>query len=139
MINQEQALRTWLERWRTLKAWKRDLSPVTVELSKRQPMTRLGTCWTYEQRIVIYDAPLESQLATLVHELAHAANIGAAHDLPWQETWAAAVTEITGIAVVPSGDNYRIVNNAGRDAMLVWWKLSGNAMLWRLARGGRAS
>jgi hypothetical protein len=136
MITRAQGLTTWGDRWRTLRAWKRSLVNVKVEISDRHHAGRLGTCWSHEQRIVIYRGEsFIDELGTLVHELAHAATIGADHDARWQETFANAVTEITNIPVVPMAFNYRILNMAAKDAMRIWWKASGNATIWNLARG----
>lgn len=135
MITREQGLLSWAARWRTLKAWRRDLSEVKVEISDRVYANRLGTCWSLEQRLVVYRGEsFIDELGTLVHELGHAATIGADHDERWQETYAAAVTEITGITVVPAAYNYRTLNMAAKDAMRLWWRASGNATLWNLAR-----
>jgi len=35
VITREQGLLTWASRWRTLRAWQRDLSEVKVEISDR--------------------------------------------------------------------------------------------------------
>jgi len=134
VITREQGLTTWASRWRTLKAWRRDLSEVKVEISDRWHAGRLGTCWSYEQRLVVYRGDsFVDELGTLVHELAHAATIGAAHDERWQDVFSGAVTEITGIAVVPAAYNYHVLNMAAKDALRLWWRVSGNAALWRLA------
>jgi hypothetical protein len=83
---------------------------------------------------VIYKgANFIDELGTLVHEFGHAATIGTHHDERWQEVYAAAVTEITGIAVVPSAYNYHVLNMAAKDAMRSWWRTSGNETVWRLA------
>lgn len=138
MITRAQGLQSWAARWRVLKAWRRDLSLVRVEISDESHMRRLGTCWSHEQRLVIYRGPsFVDELATLLHELAHAATIGAAHDERWQQVYAAAVTEVTGIAVTPVAYNYRVLDRAGEDAMRLWWRTSGNDRLWRLASTGR--
>lgn len=136
MITRAQGLTTWADRWRTLRAWSRDLSEVKVEISNRWHQNRLGSCWAHEQRIVVYrgDSFVE-ELNTVLHELAHAATIGAAHDERWQEMFAAAVTEVTGIVVVPVAYNYRVLNGAAKDALTTWWRASGNAALWKLAQG----
>ena len=80
MITRTQGLRAWADRWRGLRAWGRDLSDVKIEISDRVHNRRLGTCWTMEQRIVIYRGDsFVDELGTLLHELAHAANIGEDH------------------------------------------------------------
>ena len=113
----------WANQWRTLRAWKRDLSEVQIKISKRINASRLGTCWSTEQRITIYQgASLVEELDTLLHELAHAATIGAHHDARWQEVYAAAVTEVTGIVVVPVAYDYHFVARAGEEALKAWWQ-----------------
>lgn len=137
MITREQGLRKWADQWRTLRAWKRDLSGVKIEISDRWWSLRLGTCWDYEQRVVIYRGDsFVDELSTILHELAHAACIGSGHDEKWQTTFASAVTEVTNISVVPMADSYRILNLAAKSAISTWWQLSGNAKLWSLASTG---
>jgi hypothetical protein len=134
VITREQGLRSWASRWRTLRAWKRDLSEVTIDIKATQRKDRLGTCWPLKQHIVIYlGEAFIGELGTLIHELAHAATIGAHHDEPWQTVYAAAVTEVTGIAVVPVAYNYEVLNMAAKDALRTWWRTSGNATIWKLA------
>jgi len=127
---------TWASRWRTLKAWRRDLSEVKVEISPSWHNNRLGTCWSHAQRLVVYKGDsFIDELGTLIHELGHAATIGAAHDERWQDVYSAAVSEITGITVIPAAYNYEVLNMAAKDAMRTWWRSSGNDTIWRLARG----
>jgi hypothetical protein len=118
----------WAYNWRALKAWRRDLSEVKIEISNKVHQTRLGTCWPHEQRIVIYQGEsLINELGTLLHELAHAATIEHAHGERWQEVFAAAITEVTGIAVVPVAHNYRVLNKAAKDALACWWRVRSAA------------
>jgi hypothetical protein len=139
VITREQGLRTWAARWRTLKAWRRDLSEVKVEISDKQHVDRLGTCWQHEQRLVVYrGVSFVDELGTLLHELAHAATIAEDHNQVWQSTFAAAISEVTGLAVTPVAYNYRVLNMAAKDALRTWWKASGNETIWKLARS-RAS
>lgn len=135
-ITREQGLRTWADRWVKLRAWRRDLSNVKIEISDRAFPNRLGSCWTYEQRLVVYKGEtFVDELGTLLHELAHAAAIDAQHSERWQTIFAAAVSEVTGLAVIPASYNYRILNMAAKDALRTWWRTSGNEFIWRLARG----
>jgi len=135
VITREQGLRSWASRWRTLKAWRRDLSEVTIDIKATQRKDRLGTCWPIRQHIVIYlGESFGDELGTLLHELAHAATIGADHDERWQSTFAAAVSEVTGLAVTPVAYNYRVLNMAAKDALRTWWRVSGNEAIWKLAR-----
>jgi len=135
VITREQGLRSWASRWRTLKAWRRDLSEVTIDIKSTQRKDRLGTCWPIRQHIVIYlGESFGDELGTLLHELAHAATIGADHDERWQSTFAAAVSEVTGLAVTPVAYNYRVLNMAAKDALRTWWRVSGNEAIWKLAR-----
>jgi hypothetical protein len=134
VITREQGLRTWASRWVTLRAWRRDLSETKIEISDKQHADRLGTCWPLQQRLVIYrGVSFVDELGTLIHELAHAATIEAAHDQRWQSTFAAAVTEVTGITVVPVAYNFRTLSMAAKDALRLWWRASGNETIWRLA------
>jgi len=135
MITREQGLRTWASRWSRLKAWQYDLSEVKIKVSDRSFPDRLGTCWSAEQRITIYrGASFVEELTTLVHELAHAATVGAHHDERWQRVYAAAVTEITGTVVTPAANNYRLLDDAAHRVMRQWWRTSGNQAIWNLAR-----
>ena len=135
MITRVQGLLRWAHQWRTLRAWRRDLSDVKIQISDQIHNDRLGTCWTLQQRVVVYrgDSFID-ELCTLVHELAHAATIVHSHDETWQATFSAAVSEITGIAVTPVAYNYEVLNLAAKDALRSWWKSSGNEFAWRLAR-----
>jgi Protein of unknown function (DUF2786) len=133
-MTRAQGIKIWSDRWRFLKAWRRDLLNVTIEVSNRVNVNRLGTCWPLEQRIIIYQgASFIAELGTLLHELAHTAAIQHAHDERWQETFAIAVTEVTSIVVVPVAYNYRVLNEAAKDALECWWLASGNAERWRVA------
>lgn len=136
MVTREQGLMAWASRWRELRAWRHSLADIKVEVSDRAPASRLGTCWAYQRRVTIYrgDSFIE-ELGTLLHELAHAATIGDGHDETWQDTFASAVTEVTHITVVPAAYNYRILNAAAKDALKAWWHVSGEARIWKLARG----
>lgn len=138
MITREQGLLTWASRWRTLRAWRRDLSEVRVEISDRVHANRLGTCWPHAQRLVVYRGnAFVEELATLLHELAHAATIDARHSEVWQRVFSDAVSEVTGIAVTPVAYNFRVLNSAAKDAFATWWRTSGNDRLWRLAHTGK--
>jgi hypothetical protein len=134
-MTRAQGLKSWADSWRTLRAWRRDLSEVEIKISSRVNATRLGTCWPHEQRIVIYQGEsFIDELGTLLHELAHAATIEHAHGERWQETFASAVTEVTSIVVGPVAYNYRVLNQAAKDALKSWWWHSGNADRWELAQ-----
>jgi hypothetical protein len=134
MITREQGLLTWASRWCTLTAWRRDLSEVKVEISNRIHAGRLGTCFSRQQRVVIYKGDsFVDELGTVLHELAHAATIGSSHDERWQTVYSAAVAEVTGIAVTPCAYNYEVLNAAAKDAVRTWWRTSGNAAIWRMA------
>lgn len=134
-LTREMVLRKWETEWKLLKSWNRDLSLVEVEISDREHANRLGTCWSYEQRLVVYRGDsIADELHTLLHELAHAATIGEKHGPIWQATYADAVREVTGVPVPRAATSYRIVNAAGKDAVKSWWHESGNEFLWRLCR-----
>jgi hypothetical protein len=134
-VTRAEAIERWAANWRTLRAWRRDLSEVKVSVSNKIHSNRLGTCWPREQRIVIYQGEsFIDELGTLLHELAHAATIDQRHGERWQETFAAAVTEVTSIVVGPLAYNYRVLNIAAKDALKAWWWHSGNADRWELAK-----
>lgn len=137
MVTREQGLRRWFSEWQNLKAWRRSLSEVTLEISDRVHPRRLGTCWTLEQRIVIYghDADMPGELNTLIHEMAHAAEIEDHHGVKWQECYSRAILEITKTAIPRVAANYEILNRAGKAAVRAWWKSSGNDMIWKMVRG----
>lgn len=119
--------------WRNLRAWGRSLDNVRIEYVDREHARRAGTCWTYEQRLVVYrQARLSDQLSTLLHEMAHAVEISDSHGLAWQRRFAAAVAEVTGYVVPPAAEDYRIVNDAARDAMRKWWHRSGGLVIEKL-------
>jgi hypothetical protein len=96
-----------------------------------------------ERRLTLYldpgDHPVAS-LATALHELAHAAAPAQeGHGDRWRRLFAAAVEEVTGIAVaLDDGHRYREVTYTVRDALAVWWKVSGNDFAWALITQGRA-
>jgi hypothetical protein len=137
VITREQGLTTWANRWRTLKAWRRDLANVAITISDRSFPGRSGTCWPEQQRITIYvGRSFVDDLHTVLHELAHAAAMTPGHTETWQTISAAAVSEVTGLAVIPMAYNFRILDIATRDALTTWWRASGNERLWKLARGG---
>lgn len=133
MITREEVLTKWFRQWHTLRAWKRDLSNVTMEVSDRQYADRLGTCWSAEQRFAVYRGRSTSgELYTVLHEMAHAACIEEHHGSKWQETHANAIREVTGIEIPKAASNYHTLCEAGRAAMKSWWVSSGNEFLLRL-------
>ncbi len=128
-------LEKWAKNWSTLKAWNRDLSEVSIEISDKSHPNRLGTCWSFEQRLVVYrGASISDELDTLLHELAHAATIGDHHGEAWQGVYASAVAEVTKISIPKAADNYQILCRAGKMSLQSWWTSSGNEFLWRLCR-----
>lgn len=134
-LTREIVLVKWSKEWANLKAYGRDLSKVEIEISDRVCQDRLGTCWTHEQRLVIYPGKsITDDLDTLIHELAHAATIGDAHGELWQKTYASAIEEVTGIPIPKRAGNYHRLCQAGRQAVASWWEASGNAFLWRLCQ-----
>lgn len=136
MITRHNVLTKWAADWRKLSAWKRDLSLVEVEISNQAFPHRAGTCWSYEQRLVVYRGEsIHGELYTLLHEFAHAATIGDGHGSLWQAVHADAIHEVTRIPIPSAADNYRILCEAGRDAVASWWKTSGNEMLWKMFGG----
>ena len=133
MITRTEVLKKWTKDWRTLQAWCRDLSEVSVEISDKAHPHRLGTCWSHEQRLVVYKgSSITEDLDTLIHELAHAATIGEGHGLAWQSCYADAVQEVTGIPIPSAADNYRTLCQSGKAAVSSWWVSSGHDFLWKL-------
>lgn len=135
-MNRLDVVKTWVNRWRHLRAWGRSLELVDVTVSEREHPRRAGTCWTREQRITLYHQDrLTDVLTTALHEYAHAVEITAHHGLAWQARYAAAVGEVTGI-VIPGGidGDYKIIDCAARDAVRAWWHRSGNAMAMKLLK-----
>jgi len=134
-MTRAQGIAYWHKRWSQLRAWRRDLSEVKIEVSDRILTARVGTCFS-AHRIVIYrGSSFVQELATLLHELAHAATVGRTpHSDCWQETFSSAASEVTGIAVVPVVYNYRVLDRAVEDAIKHWWWMSGEADRWELAR-----
>lgn len=137
MITRNEVLTKWFRQWHTLKAWRRDLSNVTMEVSDRQYSDRLGTCWPAEQRFAVYRGHTPKffapgELYTVLHEMAHAACIEEHHGSKWQEAHAAAIREVTGIEIPKAANNYHTLCEAGTSAMKSWWVSSGNEFLLRL-------
>lgn len=136
-ITRQQGVLTWAARWATLRAWGRDLSHVQVVVSPREYSSRLGTCWQMEHRLVVYAGQdMPGTLATLLHEYAHSATIGEDHGPAWQAVFASALTEVTGIEVVPCADRFEDINDAAKRAVRAWWRASGNALAWSLVGEG---
>jgi hypothetical protein len=132
-VTRAQGLLRWADAWRNLRAWRRDLSLVEVVISDRAHPRRLGSCWDFQQRLVVYRGDsFAEELATVLHELAHAACIGGEHGEQWQATYAAAVTEVTGLPVVTCAEDYQVLCMSARDAVKAWWVSSGNDFAWRL-------
>lgn len=140
----QEGIAVHVERWRNLRAWRRPLEEVKVTFRPRPPhQNRLGTCWTVERRITLYLDPQDDvvcSLATALHEFAHAAApADEGHGDRWRRLYAAAVEEVTGIAVaLEDGHRYREVTYTVRDALAVWWRVSGNEFAWRLLTQAQA-
>lgn len=128
-MNRDTIIHTWLNRWRNLRAWGRTLDELTIDLIPVEHRSRLGTCWPTQQRVRLYYQPkIIDVLKTGLHEMAHAAvPASEGHGIAWQNMYAAATAEVTGIAVVAAADSYQIVDDACADALRLWWKRSGNA------------
>ncbi len=136
-VTREEGILAWAARWKTLKAWKRDLSGVTITVDDKIYADKIGTCYALKQHVVIHRAStFISSLTIVLHELAHAGTIGEHHNEPWQVMFAEAVTEVTGVAVVPVAYDYRVLNDACHEVMAGWWKRTGNDKIWRMASAG---
>lgn len=131
----ETILLKWAKEWSTLRAWCRDLSDVQVTISSDKHPKRLGTCWAHGQRLIVYvGASITQDLATLLHELAHAATIGENHDTGWQGIYSDAVEEVTGIALPSIVPSYHLLDQAAEDAVKWWWSNSSNEFAYNLLR-----
>ncbi len=144
MIARKVAVLSWLDRWRNLRAWGRTLDNVEVRYRLAPESATHGRCWPAAQRIEISDvlAPMPTMLATVLHELAHAAcRCGDDHGETWQATLAAAVEEVTGISVVTVASRHEDMHTAAEDAIRAWWRRSGQESIWKFigeqARGNR--
>ncbi len=139
MSTRDQIVRSHLERWRALKAWGRSISNVKIEVSPRAHAQRAGTCWSHQQRLVVYQqADICEMLSCGLHEMAHAVEIADHHGVAWQRRFAWAVGEATGYAVA-SGceDDYHIMDRAAADAVRRWWRGSGHEFAAKLLLGAR--
>lgn len=142
MIPWKAALEIWADRWRDLKAWGRTLEEVTIELRQRSEGVgrySTGVCYPTLRRIVVTaGSDVPQALATILHELAHAAAPGdEGHGDRWQAIFAAAVLEVTGIRLVHPVDNYRLMQRQAIGACRAWWRRSGNDVLFKMAASRR--
>jgi hypothetical protein len=129
-------LETWARHWRDLRAWGRPLEEISVRIVGRYNHKEPGACdkfstgtaWpTKRDTVIRAGSDLPDALATILHEYAHlAAPGGAAHGLPWSSRFAAAVLEVTRIAICDDGTKGE-VDRAATAAVRSWWKSSGNA------------
>jgi hypothetical protein len=136
-------LTTWAHHWRDLRAWGRPLEEITVKITGRDNhktpgcggVGSTGTAWpTKRDTVIRAGSDLPDALATILHEYAHLAAPGdVAHGLPWSSRFAAAVYEVTGIAICDDGDKGQ-VDRAATAAVRSWWKASGNEFAAKLLR-----
>lgn len=128
-----------LNNWRNLRAWGRSLDNVELEVSNREYPKRAGTCWPELQKVAVYHQAglrgLVGMLKTGLHEFAHAVETTDGHGLKWQERYAKAVKEVTGIPVGWGSLEYTTVDEAAYGALLKWWRASGNEMAAKLVLG----
>jgi hypothetical protein len=134
-------VRTWAERWRSLRAWGRPLDEVTITV-KRRPnggITGTGLARPVKRQVIVrVGSSLVDGLVTVLHELAHVAVPAQEHHGDrWQAAYAAAVEEVTGIPVAYGGEKADL-DYAAHLALRSWWRSSGNEFLWKLAGGKRA-
>ena len=127
-------VRTWAERWRSLRAWRRPLDEVALEivpwnggpLGKARPGTR--------EVVVRVGADVVDALGTVLHELAHVAVPGGeAHGPAWRERYLVAVEEVTGRPLADPS-TAELLDRAAVAALRGWWRASGNEMLARLLK-----
>lgn len=139
MITARDVVLRHVREWRNLRAWGRSLDNVEIEFSSRKTTRRAGTCWTTEQRVVIYTAhAIPDMLATGLHELAHAVEMLDHHGPAWQARFAAAVIEVTGCGMPRAADDFAVLDRAAEDLVRDWWDRSGNGFAARLATMGCA-
>lgn len=134
MMTQQDAVRSWAERWRSLKAWGRVLDVKLDVRERHQGNYSTGYCRPAMQEVcVTAGSDIAEALKVVLHEYAHAAVRGDEYHGPgWQACFARAVEEVTGLVVVDGAHNYRDMNAAALDAMRTWWRRSGNEFAWRL-------
>lgn len=137
MITWEQGISTWAERWRNLRAYEGRVLQSLVTIRNVFFPERWGTAWSHRNEIAVYRSDrFSNDLDTIIHEFAHLAR-SVHHEADWQECYADAIREVTGIPIPRQANNYEMLVRAGREAMASWWKTSGNAFLWHLASKGK--
>lgn len=83
--------------------------------------------------MIVYNAgSIVEDLATVLHEMAHASAMEQGHTEAWQATFAAAIKEVTGIPIPAYADSNLLLDRAGAAAIGSWWASSGNAFVWSL-------
>ena len=128
----------WVERWRGLRAWRRPLEEVEVRVR-----TRNSRCGQYSTGksvaarrtiTITAGANMPDALATILHEYAHVAvPSGARHGEAWQQRFAEAVTEVTGVVMIDYAPSSAILDRIATDTIGHWWRDSGEAAIWKLA------
>jgi hypothetical protein len=133
MSVRDNMVREQLERWRYLRAWGRSIENVEITVSAQRHAKRLGTCWTREQRLVVYqDNRITDMLATGLHEMAHAVEISDHHGVAWQSRFMSAVSEATGIQMPAACEDFHVIDCAAEDAVRRWWRGSSHSFAAKL-------
>lgn len=128
-----------LDSWRNLRSWGRSLSNLEIDVSTKQYPKRAGTCWPELQKIAVYHQPglrgVVGMLKTGLHEMAHAIETTDGHGYKWQERYARAVHEVTKQPIGWGSDEFTAVDEGAYQALLRWWRASGNELAAKLLLG----
>jgi hypothetical protein len=129
MTRELRIVRTWAERWRSLRAWRRSLDEVVIDVVAHQ-RGPLGLAQPRARTLIIrVGTDVVDGLATALHELAHVAvPHGEAHGPAWRERFLLAAEEVTGRALAEPPTT-ELVDRAVVAALRVWWRASGNEYL----------
>jgi len=134
VIDRQTVVTHWAERWRTIRAWGRPLEEVAVAVRERKERVgSTGSAWPQRRGMVVRaGADMPDALETILHEYAHLAVSGAEHHgEEWSAMLAAAVLEVTGIAISTDGTK-SVTDHAATDALRVWWRVTGHEFAWGL-------
>lgn len=132
-MKQEDVIKTWAERWRSLSAWR---AVIPMQL-KFEPYKRgfVGIAHSHKGLAKIrLTGKLAHDLATVLHELAHlAAPNSEHHGEHWRKLFVAAAVEALGGPDDYEIDdvNYSELDKQVEDAVRAWLKRTGQADVLR--------